>query len=1096
MSILFLMILILGGCERLDWYQTLHRNTIPAYEHFIKKYDHSLRIWDAHDKLKMLHFEKAKHVNSIPAYEAFLKVYSYGALADSAKYHIERLAFQNTRRINTIPALQDFLRNYNPIFYADSVRNAIDHLYSQRHPDFRHVNTVQAVINYELGEHGVLNNVIHLPFTNLLKDMMSTNGITVTFDDIENPDMVLTMDVNSSIITSEQAAKDSLSSYGIFFEIDLEAQTPGHKAVTMHAVHHYFPERQIPAVSLANQSAFDDAFWQIGSFPTRLSTLVSHCFGSSGLISLLEEEEKLRPHIIQALILNETFDADVLSSRLLHVNQKNMAIAAVLARKDDKTVAPFLVEVLRSSNTELQLKAMELLKIVPDTSSITPLIALTEQRRNRNRCLRAIATLGYIQNTKSMQHLIQLLQDRDPDIRKAAVTALANYQKPTVVSSLIAMFDDEERQVANQSMVVLTEFGDMAVDSLIKALHDRETSTVWRAMVILGELGAERAVEHIIPLLNHTNSFTSWRAREILGQFKTDKVFQEMVQGLNDPEMTEKAAAVLGHLGDARSVQPLLQTYKEETALRAKTAIIRALGRLGDPRATELLLDILNSDQIVLQSEAARALGSIGDSRALSALDKSYQTDDFTLKMSILEAYGRYQQPKQTQRLLLALDEERSELRLKAVEMLAGLGELGIIDELVYRLDDPSQNVQDAVKTALATFGEAALPVMSNILQNHEERDLRLKIVYALREMPAELAVAPLISILDDPDPYFISNVKLTLQSLGEPAVSPLLNLLTSRNLLERSRSAEILAKMQEPRALPEMMDLLQGSNLSLKASAASLVGDLNYYPAVSLLIPCLNEKDMALVFEATKALGKIGSLHATPSLLKQLDSQNTNLVVETARALGRIQDSRSIPSLIEKTKSRNQQVKTAANDALVNIGAPAVDSLMPLMSDPNHFVIANTADILTRIGKPAVPALLGLLEDTSTTSWYAAEALGNIKDPRAIQPLIDSLTWDDGYFYRIVKTAIATFGEPAFEPVTVLLHSDNADLRWKAIEVMYAFNELSMIKYFIAALDDKSWHVRFTAAKILHNISGENYSMDVKKWRKWFNERWPQRSI
>ncbi len=216
----------------------------------------------------------------------------------------------------------------------------------------------------------------------------------------------------------------------------------------------------------------------------------------------------MRPHIIQALADLDEPVSDILYANLLEINEKSMAIARVLSQKNDTRVIPFLNNVLRSDHRDFQMEAMQLLQTMPDTSSITPLIHLTKHRRDRKRCIRAIETLGYIQNQKSMEHLTALLEDRDKEIRKSAVLALGHQKSPAVVSALITMFDDDERLVANQTMTALTQLGDIAVDSLRKALHSDKASTVWRAMATLGELKADSAIDDIIPLLNHPNIFT------------------------------------------------------------------------------------------------------------------------------------------------------------------------------------------------------------------------------------------------------------------------------------------------------------------------------------------------------------------------------------------------------------------------------------------------------------------------------------------------------------------------------------------------------------------------------------------------------------
>jgi HEAT repeat protein len=53
-----------------------------------------------------------------------------------------------------------------------------------------------------------------------------------------------------------------------------------------------------------------------------------------------------------------------------------------------------------------------------------------------------------------------------------------------------------------------------------------------------------------------------------------------------------------------------------------------SLGRLGDPRATDPLIDALWDEEAYVRKKAAWALGSIGDPRALAPLQRLYRMEN------------------------------------------------------------------------------------------------------------------------------------------------------------------------------------------------------------------------------------------------------------------------------------------------------------------------------------------------------------------------------------------------------------------------------------------------------------------------------------
>lgn len=83
----------------------------------------------------------------------------------------------------------------------------------------------------------------------------------------------------------------------------------------------------------------------------------------------------------------------------------------------------------------------------------------------------------------------------------------------------------------------------------------------------------------------------------------------------------ERAAYVLGDIGDARAVAPLIAAYGREHDRFIRLALARALGKIGDPRAVDTLIDALagrvwTPDCRHLVEDLAR----IGGARAIDTL--------------------------------------------------------------------------------------------------------------------------------------------------------------------------------------------------------------------------------------------------------------------------------------------------------------------------------------------------------------------------------------------------------------------------------------------------------------------------------------------
>jgi HEAT repeat protein len=93
----------------------------------------------------------------------------------------------------------------------------------------------------------------------------------------------------------------------------------------------------------------------------------------------------------------------------------------------------------------------------------------------------------------------------------------------------------------------------------------------------------------------------------------------------------ERAAYLLGDIGDPRAVAPLIAAFAGESNRFMRMAIVRALGKIGDPRATDTLIAALAApawtpDFCILVDDLAR----IGADRAIEPLIGVVQSQSYS----------------------------------------------------------------------------------------------------------------------------------------------------------------------------------------------------------------------------------------------------------------------------------------------------------------------------------------------------------------------------------------------------------------------------------------------------------------------------------
>ena len=194
------------------------------------------------------------------------------------------------------------------------------------------------------------------------------------------------------------------------------------------------------------------------------------------------------------------------------------------------------------------------------------------------------------------------------------------------------------------------------------------------------------------------------------------------------------------------------------------------------------------------------------------------------------------------------------------------------------------------------------------------------------------------------------------------------------------------------------------------------------------------------------------------------------------------ITDSKIAP-LIEKLIDNDAHISSIAADALVNIGSPAVPSLIEALKNQDHNLRWHAASVLGDLGTeaaPAVPALTTALQDEDgQVRLYATLALGNIGTAaKAAVPSLMAALQDKEQYVRIyVPSALRKIGAEAKVAVPVLtaaLKDKNPRVRYNAAYTLGAMGTeaASSVPDLIALLNDSQSYVRLGAVKGLGGIA------------------------
>jgi len=219
--------------------------------------------------------------------------------------------------------------------------------------------------------------------------------------------------------------------------------------------------------------------------------------------------------------------------------------------------------------------------------------------------------------------------------------------------------------------------------------------------------------------------------------------------------------------------------------------------------------------------------------------------------------------------------------------------------------------------------------------------------------------------------------------------------------------------------------------------------------------------------------------------LINALKFKDCNIRKEAATALKKIGDNRALFSLIHVLKYEDWHesyavmgsVRETAAEALGLLrDKKAVEPLIEALNDKDEEVRWKASWALGHIGdKRAVEPLTNLLNDERwQVRRFAASALGKIGDGQGVESLIQALNDDEWHVRKYAVDALGNIGdERAVNPLIKVLSDKDNDVRSKAVIALGKMKG-SAVEPLIEVFKNEDWNIRGKAAEALGNIGDE----------------------
>ena len=466
--------------------------------------------------------------------------------------------------------------------------------------------------------------------------------------------------------------------------------------------------------------------------------------------------------------------------------------------------------------------------------------------------------------------LLQLLTDQEARTRRRAALALGRVGLPEAVEPLSrALAGDQEVEVRQMAAFALGLIADAAArPALVAALNDPEPIVQGRAAEALGQIGNRADADAVSAMVRrHLDA-------DVLNGIDADDLGYPLAPPIEAARLGIYALVRLG------SYEALAASVLD-AAGRPRSRwwpIAYALQRMGDGRAASALTSLVETPGRYTASFAVKGLGTTKATQA-GALLRSMVEQRRADSAVVIEAIRALATIHDTGAIpvlvkIVGDPEADATLRLESMTALATLVTADHLDLLLDLSSDPTPGIRSGAFRALARVNPEAF--ISTLAGLDVDRDWTVRVAQAtaLGTVPAELAAARLIAMLDDRDQRVIPAVVGAIAAAKVPdADRLLLQRLRAPDFMTRAAAAGALKELKNPAAVPALEDAykvaLADETYGAREAILDALNTLSPTTARPLLQEALKDRDWALRLKAADLLKAQGLTDDTTQTIR-----------------------------------------------------------------------------------------------------------------------------------------------------------------------------------------------------------------------------------
>jgi HEAT repeat protein len=527
------------------------------------------------------------------------------------------------------------------------------------------------------------------------------------------------------------------------------------------------------------------------------------------------------------------------------------------------------------------------------------------------------------------------------------------------------------------------------------------------------------------------------------------------------------------------------------------------------------LISMLNSRVMSERIEAVKLLGKSGDSRAAEYLINNLPELHSELRMNIVQALGCLKDKKASGPLIIVYDETpSSNLKKEIINSMLKIKDEQSISKLMQIASSLSEEVyfRILILKEIIKFEEKDSSEIINtaveLLQdkNNEIKKRALNIIIHFNVKNIQNHLLPMIKEGDID--IRVKSLRYLYKLEGENLIPKLISILSSESVESKSkeRIVEVLWIINSPKITDLLEKLCSCNELYIRRNAVISLAHTQIPKASEIIVKRLQDEEHIVRNAALMALAKLNARHYVKNIMPLLMDKNDEVRKEAVVTIQSLIDDRELEKLEPLMKNPNLQVLKSVLEIFSNkkyFPSNFYKNVSSFMETKDDEIIKSVIKILSILkDKKTYDVLISLYNNASEN--IKVEILYTLKNfnnlyAEMIPFLFEYYKNEDSPKLRAILTDIISLAKNHTSGnILLYIVKNETDKRTKsnAIEALEQYvdviEEVELVNTIMPSLKDENNRVKANAAKALWKFGGlrmvsmlEDMMKEEDRWQK-----------